>query len=192
MVDFIEIHNQLKEIREGKCSSFFGFNEIKNILLEQNSFAELEANLQPLFKELTDKEKKEALPVLVTTTSAHINRYSCYEMSDLLKKADTTLNMSILKNLLDPYINIPEDSFKALRENGYSFNLSLPIIDTILANSNWEKLTFLIPELQKLTAEEKIEITEKLEALKPHVSKSVHGIEIELFDWQTVLDALKA
>jgi hypothetical protein len=192
MVDFIEIHNQLKEIREGACSSFFGFNEIKNILLEQNSFAELENKLQPLFKELTYEEKKEALPLLVTTTSAHINRYSCYEMSDILKEDDSTLNMSILKNLLDPYIEVPEDSFKALRENGYSFKLSLPIIDTILANSNWQKLSYLIPELQKLSHEEKQEVAEKLQALKPQASQNVHGIEVELFDWQTVLDAVKA
>jgi hypothetical protein len=191
MIDFIEIHNQLKEIREGKCSAFFGFNEIKNILLEQNSYAELEAKMQPLFKELTFEEKKEALPLLVTTSSAHINRYSCYEMGDLLKEDDATLNISILKNLLDPYITIPEDSFKALRENGYIFNLTLPIIDTILANSNWEKLSFLIPELQKLSDDEKKEVSEKLEALKPQSSQKVHGIEIELFDWQTVVDALK-
>ncbi len=192
MIDFIEIHNQLKEIREGACTPFFGFNEIKNILLEQNNFAELEAKMQPLFKELTLEEKKEALPLLVTTSSAPINRYSCYEMQDILKENDTSLNMSILKNLLDPYSEIPEDSFKALRENGYRFNLSLPIIDTILANSNWEKLTFLIPELQQLSKEDKQEVVEKLESLKPQASQTVHGIEIELFDWQTVLDALKS
>lgn len=192
MIDFIEIHNQLKEIREGDCTPFFGFNEIKNILLEQNSFAELEAKMEPLFKELTAKEKKEALPLLVTTPNAHINRYSCYELSDILKENDTTLNMSILKNLLDPYVEIPEDSFKALRENGYTFNLSLPIIDTILANSNWQKLTYLIPELSKLPLDQKQEVIEKLEALKPQASQTVHGIEIELFDWQTVIDALKS
>lgn len=191
MIDFIEIHNQLQEIRAGKCSSFYGFNEIKNILLEQKNFAELEAKMQPLFKELTLQEKKEALPLFVTTTSAEINRYACYEMADIIKSADVSLSMNVLKNLLDPYVKIPEDSYKALREQGFNFNLSLPIIDTILANSNWDRLTYLIPELQKLSAQEKKEVSEKLEAVKPQATQNIHGIEIELFDCQTVLDALK-
>lgn len=190
MIDFIEIHNQLKEIREGKCSSFFGFNEIKNILLEQNSFAELEAKMQPLFKELTSEEKKACLPLFVTTTSAEINRYSAYELADVIKNADTSLAMTVLKNLLDPYVEIPEDSFKALRENGFNFNLSMPIIDTIVANSNWQKLIALTPELQKLSAEDKKELKEKIEAVKPQSKENIQGVGIERFDCQTVLDAL--
>ena len=192
MIDFIEILNQLQEIRSGKCSSFFGFNEIKNILLEQKNFADLEAKMQPLFKELTDDEKKEALALFVTTTSAEINRYACYEMSDIIKNADSSLNMSVLKNLLDPYVEIPKDSYDALREQGFNFNLSMPIIDTILANANWDRLTYLLPELQKLSTEEKKELSEKLEAVKPQATQNVHGIEIQLFDYQTVLDALQA
>jgi len=192
MIDFIEIHNQLQEIREGKCTTFYGFNEIKNILLEQRSFSELEAKMKPLFKELSLEEKKEALPLLTTTTSAEINRYACYEMDDVIKNADSTLSMSVLKNLLDPYIDVPEDSYKALREQGFNFHLSMPIVDTIMANSNWDRLTFLIPELQKLSLEEKKEVSEKLEAVKPQATQNVQGIEIELFDCQTVLDALKA
>ena len=192
MIDFIEIHNQLQEMRAGKCSAFFTFNEIKNILLEQKSFAELEAKMQPLFKELTLEEQKEALPLFVTSTSAEINRYACYEMGDIIKNADATLAMTVLKNLLDPYVKIPEDSYKALREQGFNFNLSMPIVDTILANSNWDKLTYLIPELQKLSSNDKKEVSEKLESVKPQSTQNVHGIEIELFDCQTVLDALKA
>lgn len=190
MIDFIEIHNQLKEIREGKCSSFFGFNEIKNILLEQNTFAELEAKMQPLFKELSLEEKKACLPLFVTTTSAEINRYSAYELADVIKDADSTLGMSVLKNLLDPYVDIPKDSFDALRESGFNFNLSMPIIDTIVANSNWQKLIALIPELQKLSGEDKKELKEKIEAVKPQSKQNIQGIEIELFDCQTILDAL--
>ncbi len=192
MIDFIEIHNQIKEIREGKCSAFFGFNEIKNILLEQNSFAELESKMLPLFKELNINEKKECLPLLVTTSSANINRLAAYEMSDILKEDDTKLNMDILKNLLDPYVEIPKDSFDALRENGFNFLLSMPIIDTILANSNWEKLNALLPELLLLSAPDKQEIYEKVQALMPESSQTIHGIEIERFDCQTILDALKA
>jgi hypothetical protein len=190
MIDFIEIHNQLKEIREGKCSNFFGFNEIKNILLDQKTFSDLQARIEPLYKELHESEKREILPLLVTTTSAEINRYTAYELSYLLKSDDSALNMTILKSLLDPYIDIPKDSFDALRENGYNFSLSVPIIDTVLANANWDKLSFLIPELIKLSKEEQIEIREKLEALKPQASQNVHGIEIQLFDIQTVIDAL--
>lgn len=190
MIDFIEIHNQLKEIREGQCTPFFGFNEIKNILLEQTTFAQLEAKMQPLFKELTLEEKKECLPLFVTTASAEINRYSSYELADVIKNADTSLGMSVLKNLLDPYVEIPEDSFKALRESGFNFNLSMPIIDTIVANSNWHKLIALIPELQKLSTEDKKELKEKIEAVKPQSVQNIQGIEIELFDCQTVLDAL--
>lgn len=190
MIDFIEIHVQLKELREKKCSSFFAFNEIKNILLEQNSFSELQAKLEPLFKELTLNEKKEILPLLVTTTSADINRYTAYELSDLLKDNDETLNMSILKNLLDPYIDIPKDSFDALRENGYHFMLTTSIIDTIMANANWDKLSYLLPELSRLSHEDRQEVKEKLESLKPQAVQNIHGIEIELFNYQTVLDAL--
>jgi len=190
MIDFIEIHVQLKELREKKCSSFFAFNEIKNILLEQNSFSELQAKLEPLLKELTLDEKKEILPLLVTTTSADINRYTAYELSSLLKSDDETLNMSILKNLLNPYINIPKDTFDALRENGYNFMLTLAIIDTIMANANWEKLSYLLPELSKLSSKDRQEVREKLESLKPQAQQNIHGIEIELFNYQSVLDAL--
>ena len=75
MTSLIEIHTLIEELNTKKASDFFVYNEMKNILLDQPNFSEMQELIQRLLKGLTDEQKQQAIIFLSTTTNATLNRY---------------------------------------------------------------------------------------------------------------------
>lgn len=188
MTSLIEIHTLLQELTDKKTSPFFVYNEIKNILLDQRNFDELEQLLAKLIKELNTVQKENLLPYLCTTSNATLNRYALYELSSFITPAT---QKAVLLAILDPLNEIPADTFLALREHTLLALFDTTACESLLHSQQFEKLALFSPEIRDFapqTLDHFIEVFK--EQIPKHTSQTIHGVSINTFDLQNFLCGL--
>ncbi len=191
MVDFVEIHTLLKDYQKGDAGAFFTFNEIKNILLDQNDFTLLESMLLHLFKSLKDEEKLQVLPLICSTKNGRLNRLALFMQKEFILEHAKVFEHHILKLLLNPALNIPKDSFDALYALPLPLTLHADDILALIEAKALERLSFLAPSIASMPLEEKLLIKEPLlQSIERFSHLSYHGITIDKVDTKALKEAL--
>lgn len=85
--------------------------------------------------------------------------------------ANTDANMMILKEVLSPFDTVPTENFALLRDAGYTFNLNIPIVDTVLANEKWDVLLAMLPEMLLFDEKTRKDQSDKMMSVLPEDDK---------------------
>ena len=190
VVDTIEIHNLLAQYRKGDVSAFYLFNEIKNILLDMHDVRALEGALLQLLGALSDEEKVQILPFLVTTPSARVNRFVLYELQPFVN--DKTLDAIVLR-LMDKMLLVPKDTVEALTPYSIERFIQVDAILLLIDAKAWEKLESLSEVVGKLDSDDRDLVRDKMESIDPQsLSHTFHGVTIEKFNLNHFIEALSS